>query len=655
MKLRQVHLDFHTSEKIENIGEHFSKENFQKALKIGHINSITVFSKCHHGWAYHPSKANEMHPGLKFDLLKAEIDAAHEIGVKTPVYLSAGLDEKMAVRHPEWVIRNKDESTFGQHDYSTPGWHKLCLNTPYLDYFIEQVEEVCKNYDVDGIFTDIVCVHPCYCMHCRKELERRGLDPFDEDNALILAEEVFANYTKRVRDAVDKYKPGLPIFHNGGHIRQGRRDLAYMNTHLEIESLPTGGWGYDHFPLSASYAQNLNMEYLGMTGKFHKAWGEFGGFKHPNALRYEVALNNAFGAATSVGDQLSPDGEMDLVTYELIGKAYKETEQIEEWLTDTKPVADVGIFSYESSLNISKVNNDEKVLIPDRGACRILLEGKYQFSVLDLDCNFNDYKVIILPDLISYNEKLYIKLRDFCQNGGKLLVTGKSGLNKEQTKFEFNLGAEYIGENQYCPDYVRPVVEIAGMDNTGYVIYSKGEKIRLQNGIEIAQREDPYFNRTRAHFCSHLHTPNSKKYGGPGITEGKNGIYISWQIFGEYANIGSYSAKCLVIHALDRLLDNEKSLITDIPSLGIVKLRKRDRNLILHTLYATPVKRGDDVEVIEDIVPIHNTFVSVKIDSEPSRIFTVPNQQELSFVYNNGRVDFTIPEIENSSVVIIMP
>lgn len=35
MRNRQVHLDFHTSEKIENIGEKFSKKQFQEMLKIG--------------------------------------------------------------------------------------------------------------------------------------------------------------------------------------------------------------------------------------------------------------------------------------------------------------------------------------------------------------------------------------------------------------------------------------------------------------------------------------------------------------------------------------------------------------------------------------------------------------------------------------------
>ena len=72
-------------EDIEKVGGEFSREQFQACLKMGHVDSITLFSKCHHGWAYHPSKANKMHPGLGFDLLREQIDAAHEIGVKTPV------------------------------------------------------------------------------------------------------------------------------------------------------------------------------------------------------------------------------------------------------------------------------------------------------------------------------------------------------------------------------------------------------------------------------------------------------------------------------------------------------------------------------------------------------------------------------------------
>ena len=188
MKFRQVHLDFHTSEKIDGIGSNFSKEQFQSALKTGHVDSITVFSKCHHGWAYHPSEANEMHPGLKFDLLGAEIEAAHEIGVKTPVYLSAGFDEKTARRHHDWIRRPTPDQAV---DWITPQFHELCMNTPYLDYLLAQIEEVVQKYDCDGIFLDIVGVRTCYCQHCVQTLLDEGKDPYDEKNAAELGERVY--------------------------------------------------------------------------------------------------------------------------------------------------------------------------------------------------------------------------------------------------------------------------------------------------------------------------------------------------------------------------------------------------------------------------------------------------------------------------------
>ena len=386
MNLRQVHLDFHTSEKIDGVGKDFSRENFQEALKVGCVNSITIFSKCHHGWAYHPSEKNQMHPGLSFDLLGAQIEAAHEIGVRTPVYLSAGFDEKYAVRHPEHLVRRRDDTILVDGGFEVAAYHKLCLNTPYLDILLSQITEVVEKYDADGIFLDIVCVQPCYCATCRNQLIAEGKDPYDDAAVMDLAERVYANYTKKVRETIDKVKPGLPVFHNGGHIRRGRRDLAFANTHLELESLPTGGWGYDHFPVSASYARTLGMDFLGMTGKFHKSWGEFGGFKHPNALRYETALSVANGAACSVGDQLHPYGKMDLASYELIGAGYSEIAKKEEYLIGAENVAEIAVFGTEVCQNYYNDNSGAGGSIAtgevDAGCGRILIEGKYLFNYI---------------------------------------------------------------------------------------------------------------------------------------------------------------------------------------------------------------------------------------------------------------------------------
>ncbi len=655
MNFRQVHLDFHTSEKIPGIGKRFSKEQFQAALKAGHVNSITIFSKCHHGWAYHPSEKNEMHPHLDFDLLGAQIEAAHEIGVKTPVYLSAGLDEKMAVRHPEWLVRSQEDNTTWAPDFMTAGYHKFCMNSPYLDYLLAQIKEVCQRYDADGIFLDIVGVQPCYCHNCIRTLEEEGKSRKKPEDVLDLAERVYANYTRRVRETIDSVKPGLPVFHNGGHIRGGRRDIAHMNTHIELESLPTGGWGYDHFPLSARYVQNLGMDFLGMTGKFHESWGEFGGFKHPNALRYEVSLAAANGAKSSIGDQLHPSGEMDMATYKLIGAAYAELEEKEEWLDNVNQVTDIAVFSYESYSGCFGTGQMGKTTGIDAGVARILLEGKYLFDVVDMEVDFNKYKVMILPDLVRVTPEFKAKLDDFIAHGGKILATGKGGLKADEDEFAFDFGVKYVGENPYNPDYFRPGFEMEGLFDTSYVFYSHGEKVELSGGKELGRRENPYFNRDVEHFCSHRHTPNSFEYGGPGMAQGKDGIYIAWEVFGEYEQKGSLILKRTITHALDLLLDENKTISTNLGAQGVVTImeQKAEKRLINHLLYASPVRRGKGVEVIEDILPVYDTKVKIKTDKDIKKVYLAPQKTEIPFTAENGTVSFVVDKFECHQMVVL--
>ena len=151
---RQVHLDFHTNGTLP-VGKNFSKEQFQSALKLGHVNSITVFSKCHHGWSYHPTEANEMHPELDFDLLGAQLEACKEIDVNAPVYISAGFDEKDYLKHPEWHWCHSLDKSECQEYANEVHFHLLCFNTGYLDVLCKQIEEVMVKYNPCGILPDL--------------------------------------------------------------------------------------------------------------------------------------------------------------------------------------------------------------------------------------------------------------------------------------------------------------------------------------------------------------------------------------------------------------------------------------------------------------------------------------------------------------------
>lgn len=653
---RQVHLDFHTSEHVPDIGAEFNKEQFQAALKKGHVDSITIFAKCHHGWSYYPTKVNAVHPNLSFDLLKEQLEACREIGVKSPVYLSAGFDERMATIHGDWLIRAADETMSETKTFQEPGYHRMCYNTPYLDKLLSEIEEVMQMYHPEGIFLDISAVVPCVCGRCRQDIVNRGKDFRDPDAVMEQAELVYKNYVDRVKEAVHKYDPTCTIFHNGGHIVRGRRDLAAANSHLELESLPTGGWGYDHFPMSAAYTMNLGMEYLGMTGKFHTTWGEFGGYKHPNALRYEAGLSLAFGAKCSIGDQLHPGGKMNEKTYELIGAAYKEVEEKEPWCRNAENQADVAVLGQEAVLHGTATR--DSVFHGDVGANRVLLEKKYLYTFIDLQEDFSKYKVLILPDDVRLDEALESRMTEYLQNGGKLLLSGTSGLRTTEDVFALPVGAVFDGKNDTKPNYC-----ILDEDGEGQVLYEQNYRITpAENAKVVCRAQDSYFNRDVLHFCSHQHTPNDprKNYAGTVYTD--NTAYIPWNIFAEYGKIGSLQAKKMIADALDYLLGEEKTGEAALPDRGIFTLTRQEEEnrYVLHFLFAHTTLRGkfrhlgEDklVEAIEDIVPLHQVKGSLKVKEQVKRLYLAPQGEELPFTRENGRIYFEIPRMECHQMVV---
>ena len=83
------------------------------------------------------------------------------------------------------------------------------------------------------------------------------------------------------------------------------------------------------------------------TGKFHTSWGEFGGFKHPDALEYETAQMVALGAKCLVGDQLHPNGAINPDTYASIAPAYARIEKLEPYLEGARQISEIAILSAE--------------------------------------------------------------------------------------------------------------------------------------------------------------------------------------------------------------------------------------------------------------------------------------------------------------------
>ncbi|WP_417310476.1 alpha-L-fucosidase [Devosia sp.] len=663
MRYRQIHLDFHTSEHIPGIGSAFDPDAFVATFKAAHVDSVTIFAKCHHGWSYYPTKVGAPHPNMaRPDLMGDMVKALSAADIECPIYISVQWDERNARLHPEWRVRAAEPNRFDP-DQLTAGWHTLCLNhKAYRDELLEQAREVARNYPTQGIFFDIVLTADCVCAECLASMAEHGLDPESPADRLQNDEWVNERFRTEMSAALREEFPGLRVFYNCGHIhKQGPKRFAPYS-HLELESLPTGGWGYDHFPSSARYAATLGLDFVAHTGKFHTSWGEFGGFKHPDALEYEAAQMVALGSKCLVGDQLHPNGAINPDTYASIAPAYARIEKLEPFLEGARQVSDVALLSAEFFHPVGARNN-----LSDDGAAQMLQELKQPFDVIDPSAKFETYRLIILPDEIPVDDELAGRLNSFVDGGGKLLLTGTSGM-REDGSFAVPAGIRRsgppVGSN---PSYMRasPALD-PSITQTPFVMYGAGQSIAADGAEVLAEIGPSYFNRSYAHFSSHQHAPDDPEAEslGAAVTLTDSVGYVAYPLFQMYHAMGQPLYKYVIRGLLDRLLP-DPVIISDMPSSARATLTRQAEagRHVLHLLYGAPQVRGKQVpngeggfrvmEMIEDIPTLGAITASIRVPRKPSRVYDALSGADVEFSHADDRVEVTVPSLRIHTALVL--
>lgn len=670
LRYRQIHLDFHTSGHIARVGEHFDPVDFVATLKKAHVDSVTVFAKCHHGWSYYPTKIGRVHPNLvRPDLMGDMIRALKDADIESPVYITVQWDEQTAREHPEWRVlcatntfaheTNADRSSAKQ---LSPAWHTLCLNhAPLRKRILDQAREVVAAYNIPGLFFDIVMANDCVCTACIDQMLANGLDPESARDRHTNDEAVLAHFRAETSAALLAEFPNLRVFYNAGHVSKSGPERYKDYTHLELESLPTGGWGYNHLPASARYAATLGVEYLSHTGKFHAGWGEFGGFKHSDALEYECAQMVAMGSRCLVGDALHPGGAIDHSTYERIASAYARVAKLEPFVEGARQMSEIAILSAEHMNPVTGRNHPS-----DDGAVQMLLELHRPFDVIDQSARFDDYRLIILPDEIPLNDALAQRLEAYVAGGGKLIASwqsGREGSNGFALDFGLSVEAETTG---FWPSYAAMNESLdSRIPASPVVFYDDALRVRAQGAEVLGNMWPPYFNRTYQHFCSHMHAPHDLDAQPLGVAASihHGTAYVAYPVFRLYRAVGQPIYRYIVDALINRLMP-DAAVSSDLPSAGRLSLtHQADRHrYIVHLLYGAPQLRGQampmdggltrPMEMIEDIPAIGPISVKVRLPQKPTRLYDALSGESLDWTLTaDGAVQFTVPRIRIHAAV----
>ena len=140
-----------------------------------------------------------------------------------------------------------------------------------------------------------------------------------------------------------------------------------------------------------------------------------------------------------------------------------------------------------------------------------------------------------------------------------------------------------------------------------------------------------------------------------------NVLYFAHPVFTIYRAFGMVYLQEFVLNAIRRFIGAERQVESNLPTTARVTLFEQpaEQRAVLHLLYAntgnrggpgiaipnSPFRESRPIEVVEELLPLRDVEVSVKLGRPVRSVRLVPQGTELPYREKEERISFTVPEL----------
>lgn len=634
-----------------------------------------------------------LHQGLKgIDQLDALIKHFRKKGKPILGYFSTIYDKELYDEHPEWRQVDADgmpvaeeRGTFGK---------VLCPNSPYREYLTAMVKRLIENYDIDGIYFDMVFFeeNPCYCENCSRlfwsiydaEIPREQ----NWDDPLFRKFIQFRNdsnysFVGDICDTVKKVDPKLSTCIQ--YVMLKGRSISGQT--LAVGSVP------DYLYTDIYFRQGyLPMSVCTkLTASISRYRPEIGIMTRPGShndtpnmktldhIRSEAFTAIANGGAVMFFDIMWPDGTLQDAMWDRIGQVVGEIKARETWLGG-KPIKSVGVF-YSEKTRIWYGRSDRKNRYEANffGVCRALIEEHVPCNIITkLDKKIlSDYQALVLPNTVCMSKQEVDAVRDFVSEGGGLVCTEKTSLWNENGEvlddFQLNdvLGVSYVGDtalySRVYSKFDKNQKLAERLPSDGFITsWGPVQKVNLRGAIQMANIVYPYTEPTADKFVNIMANPPAVPSDWPACTYNEFGngkvIYFTGAIDKDYLKLSFPELKWLIADAVRAV--SKEPLMVELRGPMSVEVTAFERNnasqLVIHLVnYQAEIGKYLTTESFEsrhqvqEILPVFNLELIVRTGKEIRGVSIQPENSVPHYERDNGSIKVTIPRLDYHSMVII--
>jgi len=498
------------------------------------------------------------------DTLSDLIDECHRAGIRVLARMDfSKTTREVYDKHPEWAYRNKEGQIM---EYN--GFVQTCFSGEYQQQkAFEITREVMNKLPIDGFYLNMGGYKTtdysyrnyglCQCENCKRAFRKMFGEELDEENLpklKLFQERMYSQTIARLNSMIKSIDPEVAL--NGVDYQriEAKTEFGKMGPEwmYNSASIARGGSTLEGVPRVST----SSVDFIGFYLRHSSVGPEI------QKLRLYQAIANG-GMLDYFIMGLLKD-HRDKSSFAAVKDIFAYMAEHEEVYRGLKQRTDVLVIRQQSY-----VVSDE-----NKGWIRALTEnhisfGEVEMKFLTKDADLSHFKAVVLADVERVTDDIVALLDHYVENGGNLIVTGRSGLIDDSFLPRRRLPFRSLGTSsdaQVLTDQLSALFQINKRDrkilpslsdtdilyigNT-YVRNSYGEQVEKHLSLIPPQPFGPPEICYAKEFSSE-----------PGLTVnhyGKGqGIYIAWPVAERYYQDGYPSSQQLIHDVLISVAKVEK-------------------------------------------------------------------------------------------------
>lgn len=666
---RRILIDSHIADSDKRFHSEFDPEKVVEMYSLAKASSVIVEASCQLGNCYWQTKIGHMHKGLRRDVLGEIIKLCHQKNIAVVLSYVVGYNKFAYENNPSWKMID----VYGKviKDYYHQRLDMICLNSQYRDFVLCQIDELCSNYEFEGIFFDMVFWRGiCYCNTCKK----RYTDEVGEEIPKTVnwqdpkwvkfqrkREEWLSELMSSLIHQVKKNNPKISVYTQSSNFIWPWWSGITLDTVKECDYAGGDIYG-DRVELSflCKFFMNLTNNKPFEIHRSH-CYHQYFPPKPAYLMETEAFSVISNGGAILFIDAINPKGTLDKLAYQRIKNIFKKVKKYESYIGGELR-RDIGVyFSREARINFSnngKPATHELTNGPHPKAvlntCRALLNVHLPFDVITKKNikELSDYQIVILPNLLMMDEEEIQYFIKFVQEGGSLYASKytslltKEGEMKNNFLFSDLFGVDYLGETEEELTYIIPENNdsLANLISIDYPLINFGTQIR----VKVKNKKDiiayiglPYTNpKDKINFATFHENPFGISTNFPAIILHNFGKGKVCYVAGDLESSDYEIHQMVFINLIKRLANMSFVFEVEAPKSVEVTLFHQEENkrYIINIL---------NFQRELPNIPVENVKIRIRLDyKKPEKLLCLPERKKLSFEVKRDYLEFIIPKLE---------